>query len=274
VKPLAALVAVLALALPASAAAKQLTVSGGGVKATLTYSRDPSSFGYRTDKLTITRAGQELFSAVPSLKACKDFPCGPTVGFGPGLPPLVVRDLDADGEPEVVYSAYTGGAHCCSVAQFFELASDGQRYTTAERVFGDPGFGIRDLNHDGRPEIVSADDTFAYRFTSYAFSGLPMLVLRYDRGHFKAITRQFPGLLRKEAAGFWRGYKKLRGSKDDTPRGQISAWAADEYRLGKRTYALGILRREVRHGYLADPGSGAKFINTLDRFLRGRGYAA
>src|SRR5262245_46897289 len=30
-------------------------------------------------------------------------------------PSARVRDLDADGEPEVFLDTYTGGAHCCSV---------------------------------------------------------------------------------------------------------------------------------------------------------------
>lgn len=269
-----AVAAVIALAPTATATAtKQLTVSGGDVKATLTYSRDSANFGYRTEKLTITRAGQVLYNAVPHPSACRGFACGPTVGFGPGQPPLVVRDLDGDGEPEVVYSANTGGAHCCSVGQFFSLAAGGKRYSTVDRLFGDPGFGIEDLNHDGRPELVTADDAFAYRFTFYAASGLPLSVLRFDHGRFAEITRKFPGRLRKEAAEFWRTYRRIRKSHDDSPRGQVSAWAADEYRLGNRTHALAVLHKEVRSGFLAQPGGGAKFIRTLDRFLRRRGYA-
>jgi hypothetical protein len=273
-----AVAAVNALASQATATAtatatKQLTVSGGDVKATLTYSRDSSTFGYKTEKLTITRAGRVLYDDVPHPSACHGFACGPTVGFGPRQPPLVVRDLDGDGEPEVVYSAYTGGAHCCSVGQFFSLAGGGKRYSTVDRLFGDPGFGIEDLNRDGRPEVVTADDAFAYRFTFYAASGLPLLVLRFDHGRFAEITRRFPGRLRREAAEFWRTYKKIRKSHDDSPRGQISAWAADEYRLGRRKHALAVLRGEVRSGFLAQPGGGAKFIRTLDRFLRQRGYA-
>jgi hypothetical protein len=280
VKPrraLPSLIAILALPLalpPAGADAKQLSVTGGQVKATLTYKRNSDSTGYKTEKLTITRAGAELYSGVPSIKACKGFTCSPTVGFGAAQRPLIVRDLDGDGEPEIVYTAFTGGAHCCIVAEFFELASDDSRYSSVDRAFGNPGLGIKDLNHDGRPEVVTADDAFAYRFTSYAFSALPMLVLRYDHGHFSAITANFKGRLRAESKRLWRGYKTLRPHRDDTARGQISAWAADQYRLGRRKHALAVLRREVRRGYLSQPDGGTKFIRTLDRFLKKHGYAA
>jgi hypothetical protein len=100
-----------------------------------------------------------------------------------------------------------------------------------------------------------------------------MLVLRYDHGRFKNITANFKGRLRAEAKLLWRGYKTLRPHHDDSARGQIAAWAADQYRLGRRAHALAVLRREVRRGFLSHPGAGAKFIRRLDRFLKKRGYA-
>jgi hypothetical protein len=273
VKRLLVLLAVLALALPAAAEAKQLTVSSGQVKATLTYSKNASGFGYKGEKLTIARAGQTLFDGVPGPGKCRGT-CDPTVGFGSRQPPLIVRDVDEDSEPEVVYTAYTGGAHCCIVAQFYALSADSTHYAPVSHFFGDPGFGIEDLDHNGELEVVTADDAFAYRFTSYAFSGLPLLVLRYSHGVFTDLTTSFPGRLRAESARFWRNYKKLRGNSDDTPRGQISAWAADQYRLGHRKHALAVLRAQGRRGFLAHPGGAAKFIARLDRFLRKHGYTS
>jgi hypothetical protein len=274
VKAALATLLVALLAPAASADAKQLSVRHGPVKATLTYSGARPSPGATTEKLTITRAGRELYSGVPSIEGCTGSTCSPTVGFGAAQPPLIVRDLDGDGEPEVVYTAFTGGAHCCIVAAFFELASDSSHYLAVDRPFGDPGFGVEDVNHDGRPEIVTGDDSFAYRFTSYAFSGLPLLVLHYAHGHFKGVTTHFKGRLRAESKLFWRGYKTLRAHRDDSSRGQIAAWAADQYRLGKRAHALAILRREVRRGFLSHPDAGTKFIHRLDRFLKRRGYAS
>jgi hypothetical protein len=272
---LAALATLLVLGVPAAGAdAKQVSAARGDVKATLTYARNTGrySFGYRTEKLTISRAGRTLYSGVPAIKFCGGSACSPTIGQGRRQPPLIVRDLDGDSEPEVVYTAYSGGAHCCIVAAFFELSGGGKGYTPVDRVFGNPGFRIEDLNHDGRPEVVTADDTFAYRFSPYAFSGLPLLVLRYDHGQFKGITARFKRRLRIDAKRFWHAYSGFRGHDEVAARGQIAAWAADQYRLGKRGRALAILRREVRHGHLSRPGSGAKFIRRVDRFLRKRGY--
>jgi hypothetical protein len=71
---------------------------------------------------------------------------------------------------------------------------------------------------------------------------------------------------------FWHAYKRLRRNRDDTPRGLIAAWAADQYRLGKRKYAVRILHREAHRGYLSRPDGSGRFILTLDRFLRRGGY--
>ena len=35
--------------------------------------------------------------------------------------PLQVVDLDADGEPEVLVDAYTGGAHCCALTEILRF---------------------------------------------------------------------------------------------------------------------------------------------------------
>src|SRR3954467_4588803 len=171
-------------AFAAPAAATTFSAEQGETKATIEY--DKTS----TTRLTIVRNNATLFDDVPVLE-----PCGGQPGAPRGLkddPPLRVVDLDGGGEPEVVYSAYTGGAHCCSVAQVYRLNDNVNGYTSIALNFGDPGFDVLDLGGDGRPEFLSRDDAFAYRFTAYAFSGFPVLVLRYSAAGFEDVTSAFP----------------------------------------------------------------------------------
>jgi hypothetical protein len=270
---LATLATVLCMAPAASA--KQVTVERGSVTATLSYSKAPDGgYGYSFDRLEITRDGKLLHDGVPVPAPCREFACGPTIGIK-GFPALRVRDLDRDGEPEVLLSAFTGGAHCCVIAQILVLNADRSGYDPFDFDFGNGGFSLRDPDRDGRPEFVSSDEAFAYRFTAYAFSGRPILISHFEDGSFVDVTSSFPALIRRDAKFYWRGYKTLRVNRDGTARGQIAPWAADQYRLGRRAAALKVLRREARGGFLGStPARGLKFVKTLDKFLRGRGYGS
>jgi hypothetical protein len=268
---LAALVALLCLAQAASAA--QVTVRKGSVAATLSYSRNPGGYGFKFGHLEITRRGVSLYDKVPKPRACGEFECGPTIGID-GFPPLRVRNIDGDAAPEVLLTAFTGGAHCCVVAEVLELNGGASGYEPFSRNFGNGGFRLADPNHDGRPEFVSTDEAFAYRFTAYAFSGRPILIERYeDDGVYTDVTDSYPRLIRRDAKAYWGGYLQLRKHHDNTARGQIAAWAADQYRLFKRPYALRVLKREAKRGFLgSSPVHGLKFVERLDNFLRDHGY--
>jgi hypothetical protein len=250
----------------APASAKTFSAEQGGVQATLTYNDTI------TTRLTIVRNGATLMDAAPAVPECGGDPCAPS-GFS-GDPPLRVADLDGDGEPEVVYSAFTGGAHCCSIAQVYRLNAGASGYSASSRNFGDPGFSLKDIDVDGRPEWLTRDDVFAYRFTAYAFSGLPVLILRYSAGSFSDVTTSFPGTVINDLDLWWKRYTRARRHTDGTELGAVSAWAADSYRLGKRHHVLKVLRSEARHGFLRGPGRthGLRFVNVLDRFLLHHGY--
>jgi hypothetical protein len=272
-----ALIAIGVLAYAAATAlAGSYTAAHHGVKAKLTWRSAHNGIEYPVKRLTISRNGETLFSgpARPKLRTCESFGCSPTVGFGK---PLTVRDLDGDSEPEVVFNAYSGGAHCCFVAQVWRYT--GGAYAPRSRDFGNVSYRLADLGHDGRVEWLSADNDFAYAFTDFATSRFPVQILRFRRARFVDVTDRFPGRIRRDGRRHWREYKRfLHSDYKGTQYGPAAAWAADRYRLGKRHQALRILRREARRGHLespnwfAHPWHGRKFVRRLDRFLRRRGY--
>ena len=125
--------------------------------------------------------------------------------------PVTVRDLDGDGEPEVLIDLFTGGAHCCFYTVI--LRYDGGTYRGTVAFWGDPDYSLRaDLDRDGRPELVTADDRFAYAFTFYAASVLPIRIESYDHGTLTDVTSRFPSLVRAEAASLCAEYLKERGA--------------------------------------------------------------
>ena len=242
------------------------TASRGAVSATLTFKADD----FRDLHLKIVRAGKLLYDAAPSDPMCND-------GCYPGrlhddVASVHVRDLDGDGEPEVLVDLYTGGAHCCFLARVYSF--DGSGYGEATQAFGNADYRFGDVDRDGSAEFVSSDDRLAYEFAAYAFSVFPIRIWRYSGGAFADVTGRFRARVRKDASAKWREYREAFVRHEFPPRGAAAAWAADEYRLGKRTQTLNTLRRLARRHELpgGPPRSQPKFVAKLDAALRKLGY--
>jgi hypothetical protein len=254
-----------------AALADEHTVSSGQVAATLSYDQ-LDDYEFSDLWLTVARAGVPVYDEPVDITNCDEPYCIPTVAVSNDDNGLTVRDLDADGEPEVIMDVFTGGAHCCTVSE--TLRWDGTGYRAAEHNWFDAGYRLRDFDGDGRPEFKTADTRFAYKWASFAFSGFPVRVLSYQAGHLTDITRAHKPLIRSDARYYKRVYRKaLR--KHWEPLGLIAAWTADQYQLHRRRAALRFLRYEARAGHLYNGPyykSGRAYIRQLDETLRRWGY--
>jgi hypothetical protein len=264
-------IAVVALAAAAPAALAQTeTASSGAVTATLSYDHVQNAFEYTNMELTISRGGTQVLAADPTFGDCDSPYCAPA-GFG-NRKSVLVQDLDADGEPEVIVDLYTGGAHCCYVSRFYRW--DGTGYVSADRNFGDPGYRIADLDGDGVQELIGRDYRFGYAFTAFAFSLMPVRIYHLTAGTWQLVTTRFPDQIRADAKAAWKTFTKI--SRNEEPRGAIAAWTADQLMLGHRSSATRTLHRLARQGRLPGDGfppkSQQKFVRTLLAFLGKRGY--
>src|SRR4051794_13495349 len=266
----------LAFAAPASAqvAAATKSLTGGQVTATLSW-RKGEIFAERPP-LQIVRGGAALFDQdlEDKCKACNYLADADTA--------LTIRDLDGDGEPEVLVDTYSGGAHCCTITPIYRWDGvDGVGYRRVTGFFGNVGYSLDDLDKDGRPEFVTADDAFAYEFAAYAFSAFPLKILAYGtdrsgRTALRDVSAGYTGLIEEEAAGFRKDIPKYR--KDGDPRGVIAAYVADLYRLGRKKQANAYLNGALRRGLLRSPDkidiwpAQRKYIRELKRFLQKHGY--
>jgi subtilisin-like proprotein convertase family protein len=248
-------------------------VARDSVAADLSYRETNNSFS--DFRIAIRRRGIRTLTAPVSRFACRDcLVSGYDSITSPR--PLTVRDLDGDGEPEVLVDLYTGGAHCCFYTVIMRFT--GRTYRGTVAFWGDPGYGLQDLDHDGRPELVSADDRFAYRFTYYAASALPVQISHYDHGVMIDVTSSYPAVVRSDAATLWSEYVKARTDKGADVRGVLAAWLADEYRLGLGDEAWGKVRAAYAHGELSAPRvdpiwpAGLKYLDALRSFLAKSGY--
>ncbi|PWU21126.1 MAG: hypothetical protein C5B48_11655 [Candidatus Rokuibacteriota bacterium] len=180
---------------------------------------------------------------------------------------LRVRDLDGDGEPEILLDLYTRGAHCCWQSLVYRYVAPTYRETL--HGWGNVDYRLADLDHDGRPELRSADDRFAYAFTDFADSFFPVRIWHFDRGRFLEVTRRFPATVEADATKLWRDYLELRRSGRDG-RGALAAWLADEYQLGRSSEGWEQLDKLSHQGALGSQATA--YLNNLRVFLRKLGY--
>ena len=267
-----ALVALGGSAALAAPATTTVTASGGGTSATLSYRENRSSAQgplYSKLHLTITRAGHTAFDATVSTPFCGTS-CWPDVW--PGHRFLTVADLGAGGSPDVILDLYSGGAHCCSILQVYRFEADRGTYSILQRDFGDPGASLVELG--GSRVFLSADDRFAYAFTSFAFSGLPVAIWQLRPQGFADVTRRFPARIATDAARQYGAY--LANRSQGFGLGFIAAWAADEDLLGHATLVARTLSAAKGDGYLRSAdglASAGAFIASLQRDLAKWGYA-
>jgi hypothetical protein len=272
---LSAVAAASLCAVPGASAATE-TAGAGPVTATLSYDKS-DDYKYEHLHVKIARDGAVAIDEDVKSPECTNL-CWPANAPAGKSPSIEVRDLDAGGEPEVLLHLYTGGAHCCSIAQVYSLTPGGPApgYTKQEHNFLDPGYTVKDLNGDGTPEFSSADGRFAYAISSYAGTGMPVQILRFENGDFADVTGEFPKLIKADSKHYWKQYRRyIRKSPpgNDPGLGGLAAWAADEYRLGHGKRVERELRTALKRGWLDGPaGSGKRAVRSLHTLLDQAGY--
>lgn len=262
----ALLAVALLLVVPAAAAADSQRAGSGDVSAEITWvaaTDDTFAHGLR---VTITRRGEQLVDD--------------HVGDAPAIYPrhrkaVRVVDLDGDREPEVLVDAYSGGAHCCERTRVYRFRAGAYGFTVHQ--WGNQVYDLRDLDGDGRPEFVSADDAFSYAFAAYAFSRWPIRIFDARGGRLVERTRAFPGAVRRDLRAQRHAYRVAR-RHHDVVGPALGAYAADLHHLGRhgeaRRVVAGALRRgELRRRHAFDLGPfGRAYVRRLDLILRRGGY--
>lgn len=243
-----------ALALPATAGATSFTASAGGVKATLSYSGGPG-ITTRDERLTITAKGMPTYDKLVSATGCAKV-CSPIA-----KQPLQVVDLYGDGEQAVVLNLFSGGADCCGIEQVYVPSASIGSWVLTTRNFGEDGARIAKEN--GHEVFLSGDSAFYCTFTFCYASGLPLQVESFTGDAFHDVTKQYPSLIRSDAAKWLKTYY----AKPSQGEGVIAAWAADDDNLGLQATVATVLQRQI-----ADKHLTVRFVQQLQAFLKKHGY--
>jgi HYR domain len=251
----------------------------GVVRANLSYTKITDQFGIQTFKdmrLAIIRDGRLVYYAVVQRYPHTNYDVAP--GRYGTRNSIAVRDLDGDGEPEVILDLYWGGAHCCAWSDIYSYKATTGTYTLQVHFWADVPYRFSDLNHDGRPEFNSVDTRFAYVFTDFADSFFPVQMWTYTNGKLADVTRRFPALIKRDARELWRTYLRRRNRHGDDVRGVLAAYVAVSYLVNRQALAWRQLHAAFIRGDLDyrigfyGAAFGEKYLTKLRHFLRTTGY--
>jgi hypothetical protein len=240
------------------------------VQAVFSYSWDPAKFRFSRQHIAITRDGATRFSAnlrKPPGNGANAQPAG----FFSHKRSVSLTDLDGDGEPEVVLDLYWGGAHCCWYTQIYRYDSATQHYRPLVHVWGNVGYTLADLAHDGRQELVTRDDRFSYAFADFADSAWPVRILAYRAGRLVIVTKTYPAEVRRDASALWHA-AMARGRSKATNQGIMAAWSADQCLLGRCPVALRSVASLSKTGRVHGELKPAQYERKLRAFLKRTGY--
>lgn len=242
------------LAVLAVALATQ-TATLGSTTATITYDDDPAATPNLHVK--IVRDGQPVVDELlnKGLRAAGD-------------QAVAVRDLDADGRPEVIVDGYSGGAHCCVTTYVFNGADNAK----ASYDWGNTGYRLRDLDGNGTVELDGRDD-FSYAFGAYVESVQPIKILD---ARLRPVTTSFPDAVTQDLRRNRALYVRARGRRNARPA--LAAYVADLHLLGRHRDADATLRKALRRGWLDRRGRydfppfRRAYIRQLNTMLTKGGY--
>ncbi len=258
-----ALAAVLAVSAVAATASSQ-SVAAAGLKAVFSYvGKLPNVHG---GHLRITKDSHVLYSRPVTAKLC-GHQCAPANSRSLGI-----AALQPHRPANVILELFSGGANCCFIDQVFSYDPGRKTFVKTEQDFGNAGALIKPIGPQHRLEFRSANPAFQYAFTDGADSGEPIQIWQFGSRAFADVTRSYPGLIRKDAARWWKFFKLdlVNGV------GLIAAWAADQELLGNDPLVQSVLATQANQGHLRAGNSGnatgSAFVAKLNRFLVKQGY--
>jgi hypothetical protein len=126
---------------------------------------------------------------------------------------------------------------------------------------------IKDLDGDGKYEFQFRDWRFAYAFTSFADSVMPIRIWQYRQGNLDEVTYKYPQAIQSSIKKGNEWHQRLVSEKRDL-KGSFAAYAAEKHLLGEGEAGL----REIQRSYQGEDKQ--EFLDKLNEFLKGTGYTS
>jgi hypothetical protein len=146
-----------------------------------------------------------------------------------GSTSIHINDLDDDRIPEVIVQEYTGGNHCCNRFKIYTWHQDKFLITDTGDLYGVNNSKFQDLDGDGKQELNTTDNSFAYAFSNFAGSFPPSRILAFSQGKITDVTRQYPNELHSRL----KRMKQLLRSRSLGNNGILASYVAQKILLNE-----------------------------------------
>lgn len=168
---------------------------------------------------------------------------------------------------ELLVTDFSGGAHCCLTLYLF--SQEGELRNLLYEELGDGVFELRDLDGDGRSELVLTRIYSYFGDLPFALSPGVVRVYAYDGMVFYEATRRFPRLSLREMEHYRKGFLegKKRGDLEAMKGNALGYWA-NALVIGRGAAAKDWLMRnapfEVRKWLLVNEEALLRSVSAFD----------
>lgn len=140
-------------------------------------------------------------------------------------------------QPQLLFSTYTGGAHCCAQTSALVFIDGEWREVEAGYRDGEPMHEFpKDVDGDGWPEFVGIDNRFLYAFDGYAQSRAPIEIMALRGGKLVEVSTD-PRYRRL----YETDLVDLRKDCEDAQNSACAAYVATAARLGRTNEAWDVM---------------------------------
>jgi uncharacterized protein YecT (DUF1311 family) len=152
---------------------------------------------------------------------------------------FAVVQLDASkADRQLLFSSFSGGAHCCTSLTLLEVKDGAWRVTDLGQRDGDTPALPRDVDGDGVKEFLFVDQSFLYTFDSYAGSWAPTVVMSVSDGRVRDVSAQA-----RFRSVYQRDLAEMREACGERANGACAAYVATAARVGQLDQAWAFMLR-------------------------------
>lgn len=141
--------------------------------------------------------------------------------------------LDASSpNPQIVFTSFWGGAHCCTMTKIATFVDGAWRVLTAKTLDGE-GYWFEDIDQDGSYELVNGDNTFLYAYAPYASSHAPIQISKVIGDRIVEVTKdpKFESYNRQQL--YLEEFRASLEPEDWKSNGFLGAWVAAKSLVGE-----------------------------------------